>query len=186
MEGERFLDFLRFCVWVNGESVEENANLVIRLLIRRPECLGPALRGEGEGLLKAIIEANKMSERISDRRKMQDEAEGQSSAVFNHPLPESDDDEDYIDTGAAILAFYCTLVDLLGRCAPDSAVIEQGKNESLRARAILRSLVPLEDLQGVLSLKFTLSNPAAGEDRPKSDMPSGLIPGKKIAPFLSL
>lgn len=43
-----------------GESVEENANLVIRLLIRRPECLGPALRGEGEGLLQAIIEANKV------------------------------------------------------------------------------------------------------------------------------
>ena len=64
MEGERYLDFLRFCVWVNGESVEENANLVIRLLIRRPECLGPALRGEGEGLLRAITEANKMSERI--------------------------------------------------------------------------------------------------------------------------
>ena len=181
VEGERYLDFLRFCVWVNGESVEENANLVIRLLIRRPECLGPALRGEGEGLLKAIIEANKMSERISDRRKMtQDEAEGQMlNQTFNHPLPESDDDEDYIDTGAAILAFYCTLVDLLGRCAPDASVIELGKNESLRARAILRSLVPLEDLQGVLSLKFTLTNPATGEDRPKSDMPSGLIPGHK-------
>ena len=58
MEGERFLDFLRFCVWVNGESVEENANLVIRLLIRRPECLGPALRGEGEGLMAAIISGN--------------------------------------------------------------------------------------------------------------------------------
>jgi ryanodine receptor 2 len=175
----RFLDFLRFCVWVNGESVEENANLVIRLLIRRPECLGPALRGEGEGLLKAIIEANKMSERISDRRKLQDEAEGQANILFNHPLPESDEDEDYIDTGAAILAFYCTLVDLLGRCAPDASVIEQGKNESLRARAILRSLVPLEDLQGVLSLKFTLTNPGPSEEKPKSDMPSGLIPGHK-------
>lgn len=53
-----------------GESVEENANLVIRLLIRRPECLGPALRGEGEGLLRAIIDANKMSERIADRRQV--------------------------------------------------------------------------------------------------------------------
>lgn len=62
---------------MNGESVEENANLVIRLLIRRPECLGPALRGEGEGLLKAIVDANKMSERIADRRKlMQMEQEG--------------------------------------------------------------------------------------------------------------
>lgn len=54
-----------------------------------------------------------------------------------------------------------------------------GKNESLRARAILRSLVPLDDLQGVLSLRFTLLNPAAGEERPKSDTPSGLIPGHK-------
>uniref|UniRef100_A0A336KLC6 CSON012070 protein n=1 Tax=Culicoides sonorensis TaxID=179676 RepID=A0A336KLC6_CULSO len=187
VEGERYLDFLRFCVWVNGESVEENANLVIRLLIRRPECLGPALRGEGDGLLKAIIDANKMSERIADRRKMQDEAEGTIATLgFNHPLPESEEDEDYIDTGAAILNFYCTLVDLLGRCAPDSAVIEQGKNESLRARAILRSLVPLEDLQGVLSLKFVIQNPAAGEETPKSDMPSGLIPGHKQSVVLFL
>jgi len=50
-----FLNYFR-----TGESVEENANLVIRLLIRRPECLGPALRGEGEGLLRAIIDANKV------------------------------------------------------------------------------------------------------------------------------
>jgi len=41
-----------------GESVEENANLVVRLLIRRPECLGPSLCGEGgQGLLAAINEA---------------------------------------------------------------------------------------------------------------------------------
>ncbi|KAK4873043.1 hypothetical protein RN001_015072 [Aquatica leii] len=187
VDGERYLDFLRFCVWVNGESVEENANLVIRLLIRRPECLGPALRGEGEGLLRAIIDANKMSERISDRRKLMDEAEGTVNvAQFPHPLPEGDDDEDYIDTGAAILNFYCTLVDLLGRCAPDVAVIAQGKNESLRARAILRSLVPLEDLQGVLSLRFSLHNPAAGEERPKSDMPSGLVPTHKQSVVLFL
>lgn len=66
-----------------------------------------------------------MSERIADRRKLMDEAEGTviNCAQFIHPLPESDDDEDYIDTGAAILNFYCTLVDLLGRCAPDVSVI---------------------------------------------------------------
>lgn len=45
---------------------------MIRLLIRRPECLGPALRGEGEGLLKAIVDANKMSEKIADRRKLRE------------------------------------------------------------------------------------------------------------------
>jgi len=67
-----------------------------------------------------------MSERIADRRKLMDEAEGTMSILhFEHPLPESDEDEDYIDTGAAILNFYCTLVDLLGRCAPDASVIAQ-------------------------------------------------------------
>lgn len=68
-----------------------------------------------------------MSERIADRRKMmEDEPEGTVNMTnFAHPLPESDDDEDYIDTGAAILNFYCTLVDLLGRCAPDTNVIAQ-------------------------------------------------------------
>lgn len=182
VEGERYLDFLRFCVWVNGESVEENANLVIRLLIRRPECLGPALRGEGEGLLRAIVDANRMSEKIAKRLKQRDDSE----LDFVHPLPEGTDDEDYIDTGAAILSFYCTLVDLLGRCAPEPSVIDQGKNESLRARAILRSLVPLEDLQGVLSLKFTLQQPGPGEEKPKSDMPTGLMPGHKQSIVLFL
>ncbi|XP_069170443.1 ryanodine receptor [Procambarus clarkii] len=181
VEGERYLDFLRFCVWVGGESVEENANLVIRLLIRKPECLGPALRGEGEGLLRAIIDANKMSERISAQR-LGAEAEG--AVPIDHPMPAGDDDEDYIDTGAAILAFYCTLVDLMGRCAPEANVIAQGKNDSLRARAILRSLVPLEDLQGVLSLRFTLSTTAAEEGR--SDIPPGLIPAHKQSVVLFL
>lgn len=51
------------CFFCSGESVEENANVVVRLLIRRPECFGPALRGEGgNGLLAAIEEAIKISE----------------------------------------------------------------------------------------------------------------------------
>lgn len=70
-------------------------------------------------------------------------------------------------------------------CSLETAFIS-GKNESLRARAILRSLVPLDDLQGVLSLRFTLLNPAAGEERPKSDTPSGLIPGHKQSVVLFL
>jgi hypothetical protein len=40
----------------SGDTVEENADLVVRLLIRRPDCLGPALQGKGGGLLKAIRE----------------------------------------------------------------------------------------------------------------------------------
>lgn len=48
---------------VLGESVEENSSVVVKLLIRRPECFGPALRGEGgNGLLVAMKEAIKISE----------------------------------------------------------------------------------------------------------------------------
>lgn len=51
---------------LSGESVEENANVVVRLLIRRPECFGPALRGEGgDGLLAAMEEAIKISQDLS-------------------------------------------------------------------------------------------------------------------------
>jgi len=183
VEGERFVDFLRFCVWVGGESVEENANLVIRLLIRRPECLGPALQGEGEGLLSAVVAGNEMSEAVAAHIAA---SENGQVSNYNHPLPLKEGDEDFIDTGAAILNFYCTLVDVLGRCAPDAAVIAQGKNDSLRARAILRSLVPLEDLQGVLSLRFGLAMPMPGLNEDRSDMPTGLIPNHKqsIALFM--
>lgn len=53
----------------SGESVEENANVVVRLLIRRPECFGPALRGEGgDGLLAAMKEAIKISQDSSKDR----------------------------------------------------------------------------------------------------------------------
>ena len=67
-----------------------------------------------------------------------------------------EDDEDYIDMGAAILNFYSSLGDLLGRCAPDAETIKAGRSDSLRARAILRSLVSMEDLEGVLGLRFIL------------------------------
>ncbi|XP_064623398.1 ryanodine receptor-like isoform X6 [Lineus longissimus] len=198
VEGERFLDFLRFCVWVNGESVEENANLVVRLLIRRPECLGPALRGEGGGLLKAIKDGIKMSEQIAA-------AKGSASVSFLAAVNDVDDsggqylnqrkydfstlppqdDEDYIDIGDSILGFYTVLVDLLGRCAPESEAIKSGRSDALRARAILRSLVSMEDLEGVLALRFILptAQPETvydedGEPEVKdtAGMPPGLLP----------
>ncbi len=67
-----------------------------------------------------------------------------------------EEDEDYIDMGGAILTFYSALIDLMGRCAPDAETIKSGRSDSLRARAILRSLVSMEDLEGVLGLRFIL------------------------------
>lgn len=69
-----------------GESVEENANLVVRLLIRRPECLGPALRGEGGGLLKAMHDSILMSLQIAAAR-------DPSSVGFIKAVTESEDDD---------------------------------------------------------------------------------------------
>uniref|UniRef100_A0A8V0Y5U8 Ryanodine receptor 1 n=1 Tax=Gallus gallus TaxID=9031 RepID=A0A8V0Y5U8_CHICK len=151
--GERYLDFLRFAVFVNGESVEENANVVVRLLIRRPECFGPALRGEGgSGLLAAIEDAIKISE---------DPARDGPTVKKDFGAEETHE-ENRVHLGNAIMSFYAALIDLLGRCAPEMHLIQAGKGEALRIRAILRSLVPLDDLVGVISLPLQI--PAFGKD----------------------
>uniref|UniRef100_A0A3Q4GHR2 Ryanodine receptor 1 n=1 Tax=Neolamprologus brichardi TaxID=32507 RepID=A0A3Q4GHR2_NEOBR len=167
--GERYLDFLRFAVFVNGESVEENATVVVRLLIRRPECFGPALRGEGgNGLLAAMEEAIKISE---------DPA---------RDGPTEQHEENRVHLGNAIMSFYSALIDLLGRCAPEMHLIQAGKGEALRIRAILRSLVPIEDLVGVISLPVQI--PAYGKDgqiiEPK--MSASFVPDHKASMVLFL
>ncbi|TKR86982.1 hypothetical protein L596_011471 [Steinernema carpocapsae] len=163
VEGERYIDFLRFCVWINGENVEENANLVIRLLIRRPECLGIALKGEGQGLFAAFKEAIALSEDI----RALEEGENPDylhSAILKttkkYPTKDAEG-EDYVDLGGATLQFYSSLVDLLAKCAPDPLTIQAGKGDSLRARAILRSLISLDDLGQILALRFTIPNLAS-------------------------
>ncbi|CAF0745111.1 unnamed protein product, partial [Didymodactylos carnosus] len=193
VEGERFLDFLKFCVWVNGDTVEENADLVVRLLIRHPDCLGPALRGEGGGLLKAIKEGIAQSLYIARRQNpddpliqlayqemMDDESMHSLNDEYDRlqvRLP-YEDDEDYIDLGAAELSFYAILVELLGRCAPSEETIKMGKPNAIRAKSILKSLVSMGDLEGVLGLKFLLSN--------EESMPSGLQPTHKMSIILFL
>lgn len=193
LEGERYLDFLRFCVWVNGESVEENSNLVIRLLIRRPECLGPALRGEGPGLFAAIKDAIVMADSIhtdQQNTKRQSQLENGMGDENQEGGAAEEDDEDQINMGSAILNFYCALVDLLGRCAPDLLTIGQGKHESIRARSILKSLVPLQDLKSAISLKFSLVNPQysvlGGDDSPFASAASTFMPNHKQSLVLFL
>ncbi|KAM9224986.1 ryanodine receptor 1 isoform 1-T1 [Dugong dugon] len=168
--GERYLDFLRFAVFVNGESVEENANVVVRLLIRKPECFGPALRGEGgSGLLATIEEAIRISEDPArdgpgvrrDRRR----------ELFWEEPPE----ENRVHLGHSVMSFYAALIDLLGRCAPEMHLIQAGKGEALRIRAILRSLVPLDDLVGIISLPLQI--PTLGKD-------GALVQPKMLASFV--
>ncbi|XP_076875611.1 ryanodine receptor 1 isoform X2 [Brachyhypopomus gauderio] len=180
--GEKYLDFLRFAVFVNGESVEENANVVVRLLIRRPECFGPALRGEGgNGLLAAIEEAIKISE---------DPARDGPSVKKDRRFPmfggEEQHEENRVHLGNAIMSFYAALIDLLGRCAPEMHLILAGKGEALRIRAILRSLVPIEDLVGVISLSVQI--PALGKDNSviEPKMSASFVPDHKAPMVLFL
>ncbi|XP_075894426.1 ryanodine receptor 2 [Nelusetta ayraudi] len=181
VEGERYLDFLRFAVFCNGESIEENAYVVLRLLIRRPECFGPALQGDGgNGLLAAVEEAIRISDDPSMdgpcRRHLQERA----IDVGQH------NDDDLIHMGHAILTFYSALIDLLGRCAPEMHLIQGGKGEAIRIRAILRSLIPIQDLEGVISISFRI--PAVSKDGllVEPDLSTQFCPDHKAAMVLFL
>ncbi|VDN03294.1 unnamed protein product [Thelazia callipaeda] len=188
VEGERYIDFLRFCVWINGESVEENANLVIRLLIRRPECLGVALKGEGQGLFSAFKEAIALSEDIRALEENEDRVIFHSGLLSEQPhYPNKEaEDEDYVDLGAATLDFYSSLVDLLAKCAPDKLNIQAGKGDSLRARAILRSLISLDDLGQILALRFTIPNLISSTPVDDAGPLPGLLPSHKQSVLLFL
>lgn len=102
-----------------------------------------------------------------------------------------DEEDDTIHMGNAIMTFYAALIDLLGRCAPEMHVsdvptpthssssqpsptptvlcllphqlIHAGKGEAIRIRAILRSLIPIQDLVGVISIPFSM--PSLGKGR---------------------
>ncbi|XP_038824388.1 ryanodine receptor 3-like [Salvelinus namaycush] len=179
IEGERYLSFLRFAVFSNGESVEENSNTVVKLLIRRPECFGPALRGEGgNGLLAAMLEAIKISE---------DPALDLPSTAEGGPTGSGEEEEEeVVHTGNAIMSFYSALIDLLGRCAPEMHLINKGKGEALRIRAILRSLVPTTDLVGIISipLKMPIVNKDGSVTEP--DMSASFCPDHKAPMVLFL
>uniref|UniRef100_A0A8C8CV05 Ryanodine receptor 3 n=1 Tax=Oncorhynchus tshawytscha TaxID=74940 RepID=A0A8C8CV05_ONCTS len=180
IEGERYLSFLRFAVFSNGESVEENSNTVVKLLIRRPECFGPALRGEGgNGLLAAMLEAIKISEDPALDLPC-------TGLVYLCPRSGEDEEEEVAHTGNAIMSFYSALIDLLGRCAPEMHLINKGKGEALRIRAILRSLVPTTDLVGIISipLKMPIVNKDGSVTEP--DMSASFCPDHKAPMVLFL
>ncbi|XP_075469375.1 ryanodine receptor 3 isoform X3 [Ascaphus truei] len=177
IEGERYLSFLRFAVFVNCESVEENASVVVKLLIRRPECFGPSLRGEGgNGLLAAMQEAINISE---------DPALDLPSQGYQREAVK-EDEEEIVHMGNAIMSFYSALIDLLGRCAPETHLIQTGKGEAIRIRSILRSLVPTEDLVGIISIPLKL--PVFNKDGSvcEPDMAASFCPDHKAPMVLFL
>ncbi|KAM9364976.1 ryanodine receptor 2 [Pholidichthys leucotaenia] len=180
VEGERYLDFLRFAVFCNGESVEENAYVVLRLLIRRPECFGPALQGDGgNGLLAAMEEAISISNDPS--------MDGPCTTYqSNKSLDVVQDDDDIIHMGHAIMTFYSALIDLLGRCAPEMHLIQGGKGEAIRIRAILRSLIAIQDLEGVIGISFQIPSMSKDGLLIEPDLSTVFSPDHKAAVVLFL
>ncbi|KYO28314.1 ryanodine receptor 3 isoform E [Alligator mississippiensis] len=211
IEGERYLTFLRFAVFVNmpptqkrwtsslirttfmlrpcfaswdtsrcsGESVEENASVVVKLLIRRPECFGPDLRGEGgNGLLAAMQEAINISE--NPARDLPSQGYKREGAA------EDEEEEEIVHMGNAIMSFYSALIDLLGRCAPEMHLIQSGKGEAIRIRSILRSLVPTEDLVGIISIPLKLSTVNKDGTVNEPDMSASFCPDHKAPMVLFL
>ncbi|RVE72114.1 hypothetical protein OJAV_G00058690 [Oryzias javanicus] len=88
--------------------------------------------------------------------------------------------------GNAIMTFYSALIDLLGRCAPEMHLIHASKGEAIRIRAILRSLIPIEDLVGVISIPFSMPNVAKDGVVVEPDMSAGFCPDHKAAMVLFL
>ncbi|RVE55463.1 hypothetical protein OJAV_G00236070 [Oryzias javanicus] len=84
------------------------------------------------------------------------------------------------------MTFYSALIDLLGRCAPEMHLIHASKGEAIRIRAILRSLIPIEDLVGVISIPFSMPNVAKDGVVVEPDMSAGFCPDHKAAMVLFL
>uniref|UniRef100_A0A673MWT3 Ryanodine receptor 3 n=1 Tax=Sinocyclocheilus rhinocerous TaxID=307959 RepID=A0A673MWT3_9TELE len=99
---------------------------------------------------------------------------------------EGEEEEEVVHMGNAILSFYSALIDLLGRCAPEMHLINKGKGEALRIRAILRSLVPTEDLVGIISIPLKM--PVVNKDGSvfEPDMSATFCPDHKAPMVLFL
>ena len=173
-----------------GEQIQENAYVIVRLLIRHSECLGPALAGEALGLRWAYEEAMDHLEDTPQFFTPRDSSADfymQSQDSTAGPLHHS---HSYLNINLLstrlLLSFYTSLVRLLACCGP-GCVPSQGspapqtlgtsykKSSTVeRTRNILQNLVKVEEVVGVLSLPFS------------RDVKNGLRPQHKEAALLFL
>ena len=187
------MSIFAFVLLSSGEPVQENAHVIVRLLIQHSECLGPALAGDAHGLYKVYT--------IAIEQLPFSEAELPSNS--REPLNRSFSRESTMSSQSSILScslnlttqdvltFYSDLLLLLAYCAAgtivDHAHPGQGSAYSMqkclskqkqsaiaRTRNILQNLIKTDDLVGILSLKF-----ARGLER-------GVSPSNKEAAVLFL
>ena len=155
-------------MFITGKSIQENALIIIRLLIQRPECLGPALAGDDVlGLQKVydVVTANKLNDSMPVYKSFSDSTVNKSfsdsvsvsNTSFTSQVLFSENGLDII------LPFYNSLVKLLAWCSPDVTRLQtatSSDHNDLRRSVqknthhILCSLISKESILGVLSLSF--------------------------------
>ena len=179
----------------SGEPVQENAHVIVRLLIQHSECLGPALAGDAHGLYKvysiaieqlpfseAELPSNSQSRETLNRSFSRESTMSSQSSLLSCSLNLTTQD---------VLTFYSDLLLLLAYCAAGTTVdhahpgqgsaysmqkclSKQKQSAIARTRNILQNLIKTDDLVGILSLKF-----ARGPER-------GVSPSNKEAAVLFL
>jgi len=144
------------CYAPTGKSIQENALIIIRLLIQRPECLGPALAGDVSlGLATVYIKVT------SDK--------DLHEPVVTRPFSDSislNTSSLYLQDGNGtdiVLPFYNSLVRLLAWCSPDieqlqcagtTCTNELERSVQQNTHHILCSLISKEDISNILALPF--------------------------------
>ena len=157
--------------------------MVVRLLIRNSECLGPALAGEALGLCRVYEEAVEHMDETSSHHLIKQEFVAQATAWSSHSysLPSQ-------LKSCLVLSFYTSLVRLLACCAPSptrgpaqpspapsqlGAFKQQHRNAEWTL-SILQNMVKVEEIVGILSIPFS------------TDSNKGLLPPHKEAALLFL
>lgn len=133
-----------------GEQIQENAHVIMRLLIHHPECLGPALAGEAIGLQRVYEEAldhmlntpvfgsSRASPRDSTDLGSATPLKGTLSRgetiVYSESSPhgERHRSNSYMNLNLMstrlVLSFYTSLVRLLAYCAPIKVSVNKSSN----------------------------------------------------------
>ena len=141
-----------------GKSVQENALIIIRLLIQRPECLGPALAGDDALGLEKVYDVT-TSDRTDDvfANKSLSDSISVSNISFTSSIIFG------VNNFGITLPFYNSLVKLLAWCSPDIDKLQTASsndNNDLQRSVqrnthhILCSLISKESILGVLALSF--------------------------------
>lgn len=159
----------------SDEQVQENAHVVVRLLIHNSECLGPALAGDVLGLHRVYniaveqlpyndleLSRNSLSrDALSRLMSHESNISTQSSVLSSSPNL----------TTCDVLSFYTELLLLLAYCAAgiscshaqkgqcsthsmQNIVNKQRQSAVARTLNILQNLIKPDDLVGILSLGF--------------------------------